>query len=108
MVPLVATGKAPLKRAFQFIIGANLGTTITALMAALFRSEAAISLAFAHFLFNAIGVILFLFVPYLSDLPIYLAKKLGSLTLKYRVVGIVYVLIIFFALPFTLIYFSTK
>ncbi len=108
MVPLVATGKVALKRAFPFILGANLGTTITALLAALFRSEAAISLALAHFLFNAIGVVLFLFVPYLSDLPTFLAKKLGSFTFKYRVAGIAYVLIIFFLLPFTLIYFSTK
>lgn len=108
IVPLVATGKVALKRAFPFILGANLGTTITALLAALFRSEAAISLALAHFLFNAIGVLLFLFVPFLSSLPMYLAKKLGSLTLKYRVVGIAYILVIFFLLPFALIYISTK
>lgn len=108
IVPLVATGKVALRRAFPFIMGANLGTTITALMAAIFRSEAAISLALAHFLFNAIGVLIFLFIPYLSSLPTFLAKKLGSITLKYRVVGIAYLLIIFFVLPFALIYFSTK
>jgi solute carrier family 34 (sodium-dependent phosphate cotransporter) len=108
IVPLVATRKVKLKRAFPFILGANLGTTLTALLAAVFRSEAAISLAIAHLLFNAIGVSIFLFVPYISSMPIVLAKKLGSITYKYRVVGIAYVLIIFFLLPFTLIYFSMK
>ncbi|MFY0599599.1 MAG: Na/Pi symporter [Cyclobacteriaceae bacterium] len=108
IVPLVATSKVKLKRAFQFILGANLGTTITALLAALFKSEAAISLALAHFLFNAIGITLFLGIPFLRDLPVYLAKKLGWITLKHRVAGFVYIIFIFFLLPFTLIYFSTK
>jgi sodium-dependent phosphate cotransporter len=108
IVPLVATSKIKLKRAFQFILGANLGTTITAILAALFKSEAALSLAFAHFLFNAIGVILFLTIPILSGLPIFLAKKLGALTLKHRLAGFAYIIIIFFLLPFTLIYLSTK
>ncbi|WP_258105359.1 Na/Pi symporter [Marinoscillum sp. MHG1-6] len=108
IVPLVATNKVKLKRAFQFVLGANLGTTITALLAAIFKSESAISLAFAHFLFNAIGVLLFLAIPYLSSIPTFLAKKLGSLTLRYRIAGFAYIIIIFFLLPFTLIYFSTK
>jgi sodium-dependent phosphate cotransporter len=108
IVPLVATSRIKLRRAFQFILGANLGTTLTALLAALFKSESAISLAFVHFLFNAIGVLLFLAIPMLSNLPVYLAKKLGVLTLKYRIAGFAYIIVIFFLLPFTLIYFSTK
>lgn len=108
IVPLVATSKIKLKRAFQFILGANLGTTITAILAALFKSESAISLAFAHFLFNAIGILLFLAIPGLSRLPVFLAKKLGAITLRYRMAGFAYIIIIFFLLPFTLIYFSTK
>lgn len=108
IVPLVATSKIKLKRAFQFILGANLGTTITAILAALFKSESAISLAFAHFLFNAIGILLFLAIPGLSRLPVFLAKKLGAITLQYRMAGFAYIIIIFFLLPFTLIYFSTK
>lgn len=106
IVPLVATGKVQLKRAFQFILGANLGTTITALLAAILKSEAAVSLAIAHFLFNFIGVILFLAVPVLSSLPTYLADKLGQVTMRYRIVGFAYILIVFFLLPFTLIYCS--
>lgn len=108
IVPLVATNKVKLKRAFQFILGANLGTTITALLAAILKNEAAISLAFFHFLFNAIGVILFLSIPFLRNIPVYLAKKLGELTLRYRIVGFAYIIIIFFLLPFTLIYITTN
>lgn len=106
IVPLVATGKVKLKRAFQFILGANIGTTITALLAAIFQSEAAISIALVHLLFNTIGVIIFLFIPAAGRIPVFLAKKMGLYTLKLRIVGFAYILMMFFLLPFTLIYFS--
>ncbi|MEO9869921.1 Na/Pi symporter [Ekhidna sp.] len=106
IVPLVATGKVKIKKAFQFIMGANIGTTITALLAAIFQSEAAISLAIVHLLFNLSGVILFFIIPYMSNLPIYLAKKMGIITMNIRLVGFAYILIAFFLLPFTLIYLS--
>ena len=106
IVPLVATGKVKIKKAFQFILGANIGTTITALIAAIFQSEAAISLAIVHLLFNLIGVIVFFLIPYLSKIPVYLAKNMGRVTMKIRLVGFAYIFIAFFLLPFTLIYFS--
>ncbi len=106
IVPLVATGKVKVKKAFQFILGANIGTTITALIAAVFQSEAAISLALVHLLFNLFGVIVFFLIPYLSKIPVYLAKKMGRVTVKVRLVGFAYIFIAFFLLPFTLIYFS--
>lgn len=106
IVPLVATGKVKVKKAFQFILGANVGTTITALLAAIFQSEAAISLALVHLLFNLIGVIIFFFIPYLSKAPIYLAKKMGMITTQIRLIGFAYIFAAFFLLPFTLIYIS--
>jgi sodium-dependent phosphate cotransporter len=108
IVPLVATNKIHLTRAFQFVLGANLGTTITAIIAALFKSEAAVSLAIAHFMFNFIGVSLFVFIPFLSKLPTYFATSLAKLAVKYRWTAFVYILVVFFLLPFTLIYFSNR
>jgi sodium-dependent phosphate cotransporter len=107
IVPLAATGKVKIDRAFDFILGANLGTTITALLAALFKSEAAMSLAIAHFLFNFIGTVLFLNIPYLSRLTTLISDRLGLLTLRNRMTGFIYILFTFFIIPFTLIYFST-
>jgi len=104
MVPLVATGKISLRKSFHFIMGANIGTTLTALIAALFRSEAAIYLAIVHLLINLIGVLVFLPFPALSRIPVFLAKKLGEITLKYRIIGFVYILLVFFLIPFMLIY----
>lgn len=106
IVPLVATGKVQLKKAFQFILGANIGTTITAILAALFKSEAAMSLALAHFLFNFIGVSIFLIIPTFNKIPTYLSDRLGYYTLKNRLIGFVYIVVTFFLLPFSLIHLS--
>ncbi len=106
LVPLTATGKIRIDNALKFIIGANIGTTITAILASLFKSEAAVSLAFVHFFFNLIGSCIFLFVPYASKLPIALSQYLGYLSEKYRIVGLMYIIITFFIFPFALIYFS--
>ncbi len=106
VVPLVAKKVVQIKSAFPFILGANMGTTITAFIAALFNSNAAISIAIAHFLFNLIGVLIFFPIPYLNQLPIKLADGLGRLTLKYRLTGFLYVLLMFFFIPFSLIWFN--
>ncbi len=106
LVPMTATGKIKINNALRFIIGANIGTTLTAILASLFKSEAAISLAFTHFFFNLIGSFIFLFVPYASRIPIALSQYLGYMSEKYRIIGLTYILICFFILPFALIYFS--
>jgi len=106
VVPIVAKKIATLKQAAPFIMGANIGTTITAFIAATLNSNSSsgISIAIAHFLFNFIGVILFFPIPVLKKLPMELAEGLGRLTLKYRLAGFVYLLLTFFFVPFSLIY----
>lgn len=106
VVPIVAKKIATLKEASPFIMGANIGTTITAFIAAALNSNtsSAISIAIAHFLFNFIGVLLFFPIPVLRKLPMELAEGLGKITLKYRLAGFVYILLTFFFVPFSLIY----
>ncbi|MBX2899677.1 MAG: Na/Pi symporter [Cyclobacteriaceae bacterium] len=106
VVPLVAKKIVRIKSAQPFILGANIGTTITAFIAALFNSNAAISLAIAHFLINAIGIVVFYIIPLVNELPGKLADGLGRLTLKYRLAGFLYLLLTFFVVPFSLIYFN--
>ena len=108
VVPIVAKKIATLRQAAPFIMGANVGTTITAFIAAALNANtsSAISIAIAHFLFNFIGVLLFFPIPVLRRLPMELASGLGKLTLKYRLVGFVYLLLTFFFIPFSLIYFN--
>lgn len=106
VVPLVAAHKISLRQAFPYILGANVGTTFTAIIAALYHSNAAISLAITHLLFNLLGVLIFLPFKPLREIPIRLAKTLGRLTNNNRIIGFAYILVVFFLLPFTLIYLT--
>jgi sodium-dependent phosphate cotransporter len=106
VVPLVAKKVVRLKGVVPFILGANIGTTITAFIASMSNSNIAISIAIAHFLFNFIGVLIFTIVPYVRTVPVRLARGLGELTMKYRLAGFLYLLLTFFFIPFSLIYLN--
>ncbi|MFP4089995.1 MAG: Na/Pi symporter [Cyclobacteriaceae bacterium] len=107
MVPLVATSKVSLQKAFPFVIGANVGTTLTALIAAIFKSEAAISIALVHFLFNTTGLLVFLPYKPVQRIPSLLAARFGKLTQRNRLYGFLYIVLMFFLIPFLLIYFNS-
>ncbi len=108
VVPIVAKKIVRLKQAAPFIMGANVGTTITAFLAALVNPNTidTLSIAIVHFLFNAIGVLIFFPLPLLRKLPIGLASAMGKLTLRHRFAGFVYLLATFFFLPFSLIFLN--
>jgi sodium-dependent phosphate cotransporter len=106
VVPLVATNKVNIQKAFPFIVGANIGTTLTTLLAALFKSEAAITIALVHILFNLIGAMIFLVVPFMRQIPILLSQRLGVAAMNNRSTALAYLLVVFFVLPFGMIYSS--
>ena len=106
IIPLVATNKVSLEKSFPFIIGANIGTTITALVASFFATEVAISIAIVHLLFNLFGVLIFLPFSSVRRIPIAIAAYFGRLTLRNRFYGFLYIIFMFFIIPFLLIYFS--
>lgn len=107
VVPIVASNRLSVRRCFPFLMGANIGTTITALLAALpQQNEAALQIAFAHVFFNIIGVLIFFPILFFRNIPIFLARNLGRLAIRNRLVGFGYITIVFFLLPFLLIWFS--
>ncbi|MBN7809598.1 Na/Pi cotransporter family protein [Algoriphagus sp. H41] len=106
VVPLVANRRVSLAKSFPFIIGANIGTTITAVIAAMYKTEAAIALAVVHVLFNSLGALIFLPFPEIRRIPVKLAEYMGRTSVKHRVFGFAYILLTFFIIPFLLIYFS--
>lgn len=105
-IPLVATRKVTLSSVFPFIMGANIGTTITALLAAIFKSEAAVSLALTHLIFNLIGVMIFLPFKIVRNLPVIMANRFGYWASENRIIGLLYIIFTFFLIPFILIYIS--
>ncbi|TAE67325.1 MAG: hypothetical protein EAZ85_15150 [Bacteroidetes bacterium] len=107
VVPIVASNRLSVRRCFPFLMGANIGTTITALLAALpQQNEAALQIAFVHIFFNIIGVMIFFPILFFRNIPIFLARNLGKLAIKNRIIGLIYITFVFFLLPFLLIWFS--
>lgn len=108
IVPAVATKKISLTKVFPFIIGANIGTTVTAAIAAIYKTEAAITIAIVHFLFNLIGALIFLPFPAIRKIPVKLATYFGKESAQRKFVGFTYILLTFFIIPFLLIYFNKE
>ncbi len=76
VVPLAGAGILSVRQVFPFTLGANIGTTVTALIAALATGNAvAVVVAFAHLTFNIFGIVIF--YP-LKFLPITLAERVGA------------------------------
>ncbi len=103
VVPLAGAGVLTLRQVFPFVMGANIGTCVTALLAATgidgpYR-VLALQVALVQLLFNILGVVLFLLVPWLKDTPIRSAEWLGDRAALHRAWAIGYVLIVFFVLP---------
>ena len=100
MVPMVGAGVVTLEQVFPFTIGANIGTTVTAILAALATGEAAaVSVALAHLLFNVTGALIFYPLKALRALPLGLARGLGNLAARSRPLAFAYIATAFFILP---------
>ncbi len=101
VVPLLGTGIVKIDSAFPYMVGANIGTTITAILASLVTGHPyALTIAISHLIFNTFAALVFL--P-LKRLPILLSTWLGSLVGQHRWFAIVYVLLAFFITPGILI-----
>ena len=106
LVPIAGAGIITLRHVFPFTLGANIGTTITALLAATAvvtgNKIFALQIALVHFLFNFLGVLLFVSVPWLYELPIRSAEWLGELTERNRGYAFGYIFGVFFIIPGTI------
>jgi len=106
LVPLAAAGVITLYQVFPITVGANIGTTVTALLASLGGNPAGLHIALVHLLFNSSGAAVFLPVPAMRRVPIRLAEGLAGLTMKSRWYAIVYVAVLFFLIPALLIFLT--
>lgn len=78
LVPMCAAGILSLKNAFPIMLGANIGTTVTGLLASLATdSSTGLTIALVHTLFNLAGVLLIYPIPYFRNVPIRLARGLA-------------------------------
>ncbi len=104
IVPLAGAGVLSLRQIYPFTLGANIGTTVTALLASLSLNVTAMVAAFAHLFFNIFGIIAVYLNPFLKDIPIKLSEKFSDLAIRNKFIPITYLLVVFFLIPFLVIF----
>uniref|UniRef100_H2QS38 Sodium-dependent phosphate transport protein 2A n=1 Tax=Pan troglodytes TaxID=9598 RepID=H2QS38_PANTR len=81
ITPLIGLGVISIERAYPLTLGSNIGTTTTAILAALAspreKLSSAFQIALCHFFFNISGILLWYPVP-CTRLPIHMAKALNA------------------------------
>jgi len=103
LVPLGGAGLISLQQAFPVTIGANIGTTVTALLAALaatgVNASAGITIAIVHLLFNLNGTLLIYPIERVRAVPLSAARWLAKTATKSRQWALVYVVALFYGVP---------
>lgn len=103
MVPLVGTGVLKVRDIYPFTLGANIGTCITALLAATAVSGEfavfALQIALVHLVFNVMATVLIFGVPFLREIPVKSAEWLSAMAIRNRAVVAAYLVMVFIVMP---------
>lgn len=103
LVPLAGAGVLTLRQAFPITLGANIGTTVTALLAALAatgqNAGAGLTIALVHLLFNLSAVLLIYPVERIRNIPLEGARKLADVATNSKTLAILYVIVLFYGIP---------
>jgi sodium-dependent phosphate cotransporter len=103
IVPLAGAGVLTLRQVYPFTLGANIGTCVTALLAATAISGEyevfALEIALVHLVYNVVGVTVFVSVPWLRDAPVRSAEWLARSARHRRRNAFAYVFAVFFLFP---------
>ncbi|NES43120.1 Na/Pi symporter [Moorena sp. SIO2C4] len=109
MVPLAGTGLLSLQEIYPFTLGANIGTCITALLAATGITEnpiPALEIATVHLLYNTLAVVIIYSIPVLRQMPILGAETLAAVASERKYLAFVYIGSVFFVIPVLLLSLS--
>lgn len=103
LVPMVGVGLVTLEAMYPLTLGANLGTTVTALLASMGATgEGAVlglQIALCHLLFNGLGIALLYGLPIARPLPLRAARWLARRVAGRPPLAALYVAVVFFAVP---------
>jgi solute carrier family 34 (sodium-dependent phosphate cotransporter) len=103
IVPIAGVGILGIDRIFPYILGANIGTTFTSLLASsVTGSPQAVIVALAHLLFNTFGSII---IYPIRKIPIGMSRKLARKIMYKRFLSIAYVIGLFYVVPLLVVFF---
>ena len=101
MVPLCSSGVLTLENAFPVMLGANIGTTITAFLASLATDMNGLQIALVHVLFNLSATMLIYPIAAVRRIPIRMARNLAVAAVRNKMMVVAYVLVMFVIIPIT-------
>merc|ERR1719411_825714 len=85
LTPLCGIGVLPLIKMLPLTLGANIGTTCTALIASLVSLKfGAVQIALCHLWFNIFGILIWFPVPFMRNVPLSAARVLGLYASYFR------------------------
>jgi Na+/Pi-cotransporter len=85
LTPLVGLDVITSESMFPLTMGSNLGTTITAIMAALVQfNQKSLQVALAHLFFNITGIVIWYPIPLTRAIPLKMARHCGAATRFWR------------------------
>ena len=100
LVPLVAAGLLTARSAYPITLGANVGTTVTALIASLAVTQpAGLTIALVHTLFNVVALLLVYPVRAVRDVPVRLAEGFAGIASRHPTLVAGYLLGLFLIIP---------
>lgn len=103
LVPLCSSGILTLENAFPVMLGANIGTTITAFLASLATDRHGLEIALVHMMFNVLAVGMTYPIAAVRRIPIRMARTLAIVAVRNKMVVIIYVMATFILFPLLLI-----
>lgn len=114
MVPLAGSGVFQTRDIYPFTLGANIGTTITALLAATAvvgdQAAAAMQIALVHLIYNSLAVAMLYLGPtalrlrQVAEFPVRCSYWLADLATQHKSLALAYVLGLFFVLPGVMVF----
>ncbi len=102
VVPMAGAGLLTLAQIFPYTIGSNIGTTLTAILAALVTGNiAALTVSFSHLLFNICGIVIWF--PF-KFIPIKMAELFAEHSTRSKIIPVAYIVVMFFVIPILFVY----
>ncbi|GMH94877.1 hypothetical protein TL16_g13025 [Triparma laevis f. inornata] len=104
LTPLAGLDIISLEVMLPITLGANIGTTVTGLLASLVSGKVeALQVALAHLFFNISGILIFYPIPWMRQWPLRCARFLGRCTRENKYFPILYIIFTFFVCPLALL-----
>jgi sodium-dependent phosphate cotransporter len=107
VIPLAGAGILSIEQIFPYTVGANIGTTVTTLLAALATgSVPALVVALSHLCFNIFGTVIIMPIRVIREIPIKLSGFLTNLLMINKFLPFIFILLVFFGIPILILVLS--